>query len=104
MAAVEESPRGAELPPQPLPKSLTLASLPDLKKGHEGLLTEALSIIMENAIPEANEEARERARACITSYTFHQNHQRRISRNHYTALSQSTNFLEIPSFSHPPGT
>ena len=103
VAAVgDEDPPARNLPPPNLPRSLTLATLPDLKSGHEGLLTEALSIILDTAIPAENEAAKERAKDLITSYTFHQNHQRNISRNPYKAMSEFKTFLEIPNFSHPP--
>ena len=104
VATVDEVPASRPTPPGPLPRSLTLATLPDLKSGHEGLLTEALSIILDTAIPDENEAAKERAKELITSYTFHQNHQRNISRNPYKALSECKPFLEIPCFKHPPGS
>ena len=104
VATVEDEPVTRHPPAPPLPRSLTLASLPDLKSGHEGLLTEALSIILDTAIPADNEAAKERAKDLITSYTFHQNHQRNISRNPYKALSECKPFLEIPCFKHPPNS
>ena len=103
VARAEDNPHAHTATPT-APEPLTLAKLPDLKAGHEGLLTEALSIILDTAMPSDNEEAKERAKDLINSYTFHQNHQRNISRNHYTAMSQTALFLEIPSFVHPPNS
>ena len=97
-----EKPTSQKHEVSPTLEPLTLAKLPDLKAGHEGLLTEALSIILDTAMPSENKEAKDRAKDLINSYTFHQNHQRNISRNHYTAMSQTALFLEIPSFAHPP--
>ena len=103
VAKAEDKPSTSD-PTTPAMEPLTLAKLPDLKVGHEGLLTEALSIILDTAMPSDNKEAKEKAKDLINSYTFHQNHQRNISRNHYTALSQTALFLEIPSFVHPPNS
>ena len=85
------------------PKTLTLATLPNISTGHEGFLTEALSIILDTAIPDGNKDARDKAKDLINNYSFHQRHQASITRNPYVSMSQNVPFLEQPSFSHPMG-
>ena len=85
------------------PEALTLATLPNISTGHESFLTEALSIILDTAIPDGNEDARNKAKDLINNYSFHQRHQASITRNPYTSMTQNVPFLEQPSFSHPMG-
>ena len=85
------------------PEALTLATLPNISTGHESFLTEALSIILDTAIPDDRKDDKARAKDLINNYSFHQRHQASITRNPWTSMSQNTPFLEQPSFSHPPG-
>ena len=85
------------------PEALTLATLPNISTGHESFLTEAISIILDTAIPDGNETARTKAKDLINNYSFHQRHQASITRNPWTSMSQNTPFLEQPSFSHTAG-
>ena len=85
------------------PRTLTLATLPDISAGHESFLTEALSIILDMN-DKGDKESKAKAKDLINKYSFQQRHQASINRNHYTSLTQKTVFLEQPSFSHPIGT
>ena len=85
------------------PETLTLAKLPDIQSSHENFLTEAMGILLDQAFPAGHDDQKEKAKNLISSYSFHQAHLASISKNPYKAMSQSTIFLEQPSFSHGPG-
>ena len=90
-------------PPTPItvPNSTTLASLPNLEGGHEGYLTEAFSLLVDNAMPGAKAEVKSRCKDLMGKYAFTERHIATINKNPWVAQSQTTLFLTPPCFKHP---
>ena len=107
-ACLDPSPKPSPKPAPILinpPNDTTLASLPKMEGGHEGLLTEAFGILLDSPLirhdPKAAEKAN-RAKELIAKYSFAEKHIATINKNPWVAQSQTTLFLTPPSFVHGP--
>jgi hypothetical protein len=80
------------------PEALTMANLPNFESNHEGHFNEAMERIINAAMPAGE---REEVKRLVSSYSFHQRHMQNIEGNRWLAQTQTTQFLEAPSFQYP---